>query len=333
MSVPEFPAHLDDAGLARLVAATVTEVVIPTVQRTFRHSPALLGASEDVVADVRLRLIERLKAWRDGSAEPVDNVAGYASTAATHACYGLLRQRFPNRTRLRNRIRYLLTHHRSMTLVEDPPGIWRCRLLTPRPAVAAGATQRMTESPRTFAAALHLDATTPLPALIAGLLGGCDGPVEFDRLVDAAGVILGISDTAAEAEEPTDQTPTTQVTLEHRASLRTVWRELVALPVRQRSALLLNMRDPGGGGVLELLPTTGVVTMAEIAAALEVSQEVLGELWARLPLDDLTIATRLGITRQQVINLRKSGRARLARRLAGNIDVVAASSGSMGPRS
>jgi hypothetical protein len=36
-----------------------------------------------------------------------------------------------------------------------------------------------------------------------------------------------------------------------------------------------------------------------------------------LPLDDATIAGLLGLTRQQVINLRKSARERLARRLKG----------------
>ena len=36
----------------------------------------------------------------------------------------------------------------------------------------------------------------------------------------------------------------------------------------------------------------------------------------QMPLDDLTIAARLGVTRQQVINLRKSARARLTRRMA-----------------
>jgi len=36
-----------------------------------------------------------------------------------------------------------------------------------------------------------------------------------------------------------------------------------------------------------------------------------------LPLEDAAIAERLGLTRQQVINLRKSARARLARRMRG----------------
>jgi hypothetical protein len=40
-------------------------------------------------------------------------------------------------------------------------------------------------------------------------------------------------------------------------------------------------------------------------------------MWNRLPLDDLTIAERLGVNRQRVINLRKSARERLTRRMGG----------------
>ena len=40
-------------------------------------------------------------------------------------------------------------------------------------------------------------------------------------------------------------------------------------------------------------------------------------LWNQLPLDDSTIANRLGVTREHVINLRKFAHARLSRRMAG----------------
>jgi hypothetical protein len=78
--------------------------------------------------------------------------------------------------------------------------------------------------------------------------------------------------------------------------------------------LLLNLRDPDGGSALHALPATGLVLMADIARLLELDDRELKTLWDQLPLDDLTIAARLGLTRQQVINLRKSARARLARR-------------------
>ena len=55
--------------------------------------------------------------------------------------------------------------------------------------------------------------------------------------------------------------------------------------------------------------------MRQIAKALEMADEDFARLWQRLPLDDASIAELLNITRQQVINLRKCARERLARRM------------------
>jgi hypothetical protein len=45
------------------------------------------------------------------------------------------------------------------------------------------------------------------------------------------------------------------------------------------------------------------------------SAENLAAIWNDLPLEDIRIAELLQLTRQQVINARKSARERLARRL------------------
>jgi hypothetical protein len=63
----------------------------------------------------------------------------------------------------------------------------------------------------------------------------------------------------------------------------------------------------------------GIATLRQLAAALEMSAESLAETWNELPMEDSRIAELLGLTRQQVINARKSGRERLARRLKGFI--------------
>jgi len=68
-----------------------------------------------------------------------------------------------------------------------------------------------------------------------------------------------------------------------------------------------------------LLPAIGIATIRQLAAALELTAERLAELWNELPIEDARIAELLGLTRQQVINARKSGRERLARRLKGFI--------------
>ena len=63
-----------------------------------------------------------------------------------------------------------------------------------------------------------------------------------------------------------------------------------------------------------MFPAAGVASVRDMAAALEVSPEEFASLWNDLPLEDAKVAERLGLTRQQVINLRKSARERLARR-------------------
>jgi hypothetical protein len=66
-----------------------------------------------------------------------------------------------------------------------------------------------------------------------------------------------------------------------------------------------------------LFPVTGIASVRQIAAALELTAEKFAAIWNELPLEDARIAELLGVTRQQVINARKSGRERLARRLKG----------------
>jgi hypothetical protein len=94
-----------------------------------------------------------------------------------------------------------------------------------------------------------------------------------------------------------------------------IWEDIRALPVAQRVALLLNLRDGQKTDALAVLVLVGISTIDQIAAALEMPAERLADLWSSLPLDDLTIGSMLGVTRQQVINLRKTGRERLTRRM------------------
>ena len=102
---------------------------------------------------------------------------------------------------------------------------------------------------------------------------------------------------------------------DQRAWLTRLWSEICELPVAQRQALLLNLRDENGDSALELAPMAGIASIREIAGILQMEDSELAALWNRLPIDDLAIAERLSVTRQQVINLRKAARARLSRRM------------------
>jgi hypothetical protein len=97
--------------------------------------------------------------------------------------------------------------------------------------------------------------------------------------------------------------------------LESLWLEIRKLPLGQRRALLLNLRDSTGHDMTALFAHTHIATLDEVAEALELTLEEFLELSNELPMEDSVMAIQLGITRQQVINLRTSARRRLARRM------------------
>ncbi len=130
------------------------------------------------------------------------------------------------------------------------------------------------------------------------------GPLaSSEELSDESGEITVASSDAA----PDDL-------VEQRDALETLWREVLLLPRHQRVALLLNLRDEEGRGMIGLLPLIGLATQDEIAAALDMPPSRLAAIWDELPRDDEWIARELKVTRRQVINFRKCARERLWRR-------------------
>jgi hypothetical protein len=329
--IPLLEASTDESASQALEQLlTITEPVIrDSVRRELARSMAGSGHMEDVASEVRLRVVRKVWGLRRQEGEPIENLLAYVARAAEYGCYAFLRTQYPERTRFRNRLRYAVGHQASTALRCDEHGIWRCHSARPvRRAPAAGSTQSFLNDPGSWLSASGIAANQPLPALTDQLLAQLDQPIELDRLVDALATVLGIADAPPprrredgdEGLEIPDSAPAAAQVLEHRDSLLRTWTEIVELPPRQRAALLLNLRDPDGGAILHLLPATNLVTMASLAAALELDTAALAALWDKLPLDDLSIAAQLGLTRQQVINLRKSARARLARRLRGDIE-------------
>ena len=175
--------------------------------------------------------------------------------------------------------------------------------------------------------ALKSDKAQQVAETVASIFNFLGGPVEFDELVSGVASIQGISDQPIESLaddedatfEPAAAEPNQAWRIEKRIFLQRLWEELQQLPVNQRAALLLNLRDASGFSCITLFPATGIATIRQLAEALEISAESFAEVWNDLPLEDARIAELLGLTRQQVINARKSGRERLARRLKGFI--------------
>jgi len=103
--------------------------------------------------------------------------------------------------------------------------------------------------------------------------------------------------------------------MEQSAFLKSLWEEIGRLPLRHRTALLLNLKSSRGDGLITLLPFIRVASIRQIAEMLEFPIEEFVKIWNDLPWDDWAIAGHPGLTRQQVINLRQSARATLRRKL------------------
>jgi RNA polymerase sigma factor (sigma-70 family) len=314
---------LNDPGLASYLAAEdecargrqleriLTEQVQPRVRAVIRAYvradwPIEPHDADDIVGQVTLRLLRKLRAATVLEEESVQSVEAYVTTLTKNAIRDVMRRRSPGRVRLKGRLRYLFQHDRRLAL-------WRHEALT-----LCGLVAWMNRGDYETRQALVRDAVwsagdfAAAPAeVLATAMARIAKPVRLADLVTVLTAGEGAShDPAAEVTEAVQRDA-----FEARQYLQVLWREIRELPPPQRAALLLNLREPGSGNAATLLVAVGIATLDEIAAAVEMSRAQLGAIWQDLPLDDRRIAGHLGLRRQQVINLRKSARERLARRM------------------
>ncbi len=286
---------------------------------------------EDVCGEARLQLLAKLRELKTNPGQrPIGNFRAYVAVVAYNACHEHIRQKYPRRYRLRNSLRYLLTHDRRFALWEGS-GESVCGLAKWRDKTSPLDGGRRLRELRDSASAFEKSVLSridlerlDIDELLRTVFETVGYPVELDELVNAISRWKGIREDRAEPDtddddggqgELADTRVAIDIEVEQRMYVARLWAEICQLPQRQRAALLLNLRDVNGGDCIELFPLAGVASPREIAGLLEIPAERFAEMWNDLPLEDALIAAHLGITRQQVINLRKSARERLARRM------------------
>lgn len=322
-----------DELLLQLINAHAEPVIKGVIRFKLRLSSyhaTQRAEADDIYQEVLLQLLAQLQKFRklpDG--HPIADLRGMAAVIAHRTCARWLRRQFPERHALKNRLHYLVTRQRGLALWQNSEGqlvagfaVWQQEKQggKQRPLDVEALPSRI-QPPK--GGKSHELADT-----LAAIFDAVGQPIEFDELVTAVASLLGISDQPIEsvAEDEDAVSLVADVTepdpawrIEKRMFLQRLWEELQQLPRNQRAALLLNLRESSGFGCITLFPATGTATMRQLAAALEMTAESFAELWNELPLEDSKIAELVGLTRQQVINARKSGRERLTRRLRGFI--------------
>jgi RNA polymerase sigma factor (sigma-70 family) len=287
---------------------------------------------EDIYEEVVIQLVRRLMLMKSGGEDPFGSFESYVATAAYNACSSYLRRKYPARSRLRDRLRYILSHHEQLAIWQLEKREWLCGLASwgkQQPS------RRSTDCLLQLRADPHSinyfsDSARPergILRLVKSIFEFVGAPVPLDDLVDVVGDILGTGDKMRGAE-PDDllggaadeiRSETEHLFAERidkQAYLKQVWKEMCELPPEQRAAMLLNLKDKDGSDITLVFISSGVATISEMAEALGMSIEEFLDLWKRLPLSDEDIAIRLGIRVQRVASLRQSARRRLSRRMA-----------------
>jgi hypothetical protein len=302
-------------------ALPLANAIVSRKLRTYRRDTGRSDVQdrEDVIADAMMMLVQRLQAARsEANRPPIEHFDRYAAAVILSACAHHIRRRYPERARLKSRLRYVLSTERRLALWTTVDHELVCGLAEwrGRPAdfVAEHALHHAIETTeRRWVEMSRRDLT----AAAVDAVRAAGGPVDFEALVGAAAA--GVLEPRAAGDAsilPSDEL-SQEVVMDQRRFLTRVWDEVRQLPLRQRLALLLNLRDANGAGLLWLLPVAGIATLRQIATVVEIPDGEFARLWRELPLDDATIGLRLGCNRQQVINLRMAARKRLMNRVAG----------------
>jgi DNA-directed RNA polymerase specialized sigma24 family protein len=324
-----------DVFLSRLIAVHAEPVINGIIRYKLRHN-LNRGAeteTEDLRQEAIAQLLIELRKFRDDiEAHPIRDVLGLAATITYRLCARWMRRQFPRRHALRNQIQYLLTRQAGFALwaddndeMEKPVAgfaAWKGQ----RPSINAASLRQLLQDEKFLESFGVGGSSADLKEALATIFIHVRGPVKFDELVKTVAELLQITEWKMESgdtdsedarAELADQEPDVAWRVEKRIFLQRLWEELRQLPLQQRAALLLNLRDHKGRGCIALFPATGIASIGQLAEALEMREEQLAELWNDLPLEDSKIAELLQQTRQQIINARQSARRRLARRLKG----------------
>jgi hypothetical protein len=328
-----------DELLSQLICEQVEPVITKIIRNKLRVSLTGAEGSErnqdalELAGDLRATILSELRGLKAGSnRKAINNLQQYVAIKAYSACADYFREQHPQRWRLKNSLRHHLRQNSDFALWESDGHRWLCGLIAWQDAAQiperlTGQLQQLSENPRLSLRAALPDVDVQLlpPAeLLTAIFEHVGHPIELDRLVSIAAEVRGIKDQPVESFDDensqlhgslVDTGLRVDVALEQRLYLERLWLEVCGLPRLQRAALLLNLRDAVGGSVIAFIPYLKIASRQELAQNLSMSDEQFASIWNELPLDDATIARLLGVTRQQVINLRKTARERLARRM------------------
>jgi hypothetical protein len=327
-------SFLDSSAKAEsenLLADLLAVRIQPVIEKTLRPKLRVSLKTDDfsltnqealeLAGEIKLLLVSELRRLKSNpNGKVIHNLDGYVMTVTMNVYRQYLRAKYPLRQQLKSKLRYLLTHHPKFALWEDESG-WLCGFEKSEKGTGAPGAETIRAGIFETVERNNLRENSQTIELVAAVFEFAKAPLPFNDLLSLVAEIQEIkerqeipeSEIFSLADNSAISADKLLNKIEQQGYLKSVWSEIRLLPLRHRAALLLNLKDKQGDPLIALFPLLRIATIRQISEALEIPAEEFARLWNELPWDDLKIAEHLGLTRQQVINLRQSARARLAR--------------------
>jgi RNA polymerase sigma factor (sigma-70 family) len=325
------PEKIHRSDIDELIAVYADPVIKKVLLQRLNiyFSPSRKGMNppeaEDLYQTVLLKLIASFSA--NGAASTTQDISEFHKFVATithNVCNDFLRMKYPERNRLKNKLRDLMRRHPDFTcwMIEDRIlcGLKTCTGQAESPQVVRLIEDLNEKEGDREAHKLANYIKLPLSKLVAELFARCEGAIEIDHLVVIIAKLHGIRDRLSESIDSDNQSilqiPDSSVKyyehLETKEFLLRLWRACCELSPGQRRAFILTSSDYMGESLLLRLLREQVVTISQVYQSLDLTKEFLTSIWDKLPMDAPTAAVELGTSAQMIAKWRHRAMRRLS---------------------
>src|SRR5688572_15773551 len=253
--------HLDD-----LLFAHAAPVVRQALRRRLGFYVDQRGINphnqdaEDLYQEIMTKIVQTLHDLRNPSAKTrIENLQQYVARIASNACNDVLRAKSPARARLKNNLRYVMSHHSSFAVwkIEGETlagfSVWRDSDKTQSSETQLVDIQERLETFRSTRFPRENIKQIPLTKIAAEVFRWVGGPVELDTLVNIVAMLLDVKDQPLESiDDETNAHLETRVAgsrlssssrLEELDLLRSLWQALRELTTEQRDVFCFGFED------------------------------------------------------------------------------------------
>ena len=212
--------------------------------------------SEDISNEVTLQLLKRLQEFKANHGdEDFSDFRGYVAVIAYNACYTYLRQKYPERFRLKNKLRYILSHQAGFALWEGSDKEWLCGLSSWQHQKQSFSIKeplrQLRGSPQVMELAVLSHESSPRHSvvhLLAAIFNWLGHPLELEELVNVVAGLIEIKEPLAQVElngervtnlreDYMDMPARLATRQEQHLYLQRLWAEICELPLEQRTDL------------------------------------------------------------------------------------------------